>query len=161
MQINLALERGRKEMGRRENRILKITEHHIVPRARKGIKEPGNVLNLERRKHDAWHFLFGNKDLNEIIFYLRQLQREQDDKLADKRYDLRKRDFFVLPVIREGGLDPYDVLDLLPKKHFEWGILFGDRNIEEALSCLEVVKEMQEQRRKERSRGGISMALFV
>lgn len=149
-------------MGRRNNRSLKITEHHIIPKSRHGVKEPGNVLNLERSKHDAWHILFDNKTLDEIIHYLRRLQNEQEEKILDNRYSLRQRGgVFVLPEPKVGSFDPQGVLDFPAKKHFAWYSLFGNRNIEEAISCLELVRGLQKQSVKEKRRDGISIAAFA
>jgi hypothetical protein len=50
--------------------------HHLVPRVRISLyygtsfHMPKNRLRLWRVKHDAWHALFHNKSLNEIIRYL-------------------------------------------------------------------------------------------
>ncbi len=54
------------------------TVHHLIPRARlkdyygTSFKMPRNRLKLWELKHSAWHVLFKNKTINEVIAYLRQ-----------------------------------------------------------------------------------------
>lgn len=56
----------------------RISIHHLVPRQRMKIyygicfNMPKNKIRLWRLRHDAWHVLFGNKTLNEVINYLGQ-----------------------------------------------------------------------------------------
>lgn len=53
-----------------------ISIHHLVPRQRMkdyygtAFHMPRNKLRLWRLRHDAWHVLFRNKTINEIIRYL-------------------------------------------------------------------------------------------
>lgn len=53
-----------------------MSKHHLVPRQRMkdyygiSFSMPHNKIRLWRLRHDAWHILFGNKTLNEIIRYL-------------------------------------------------------------------------------------------
>ncbi len=59
-----------------------MSKHHLIPKQR--IKEfygeiyrlPYNLLKIWRFKHDAWHRLFNNKTLNEVIEYLDQSTRQ-------------------------------------------------------------------------------------
>lgn len=69
----------RKGKGRR-----KLTRHHLVPKERQKLHTvPENeldrnferVLMLWRDKHDAWHFLFHNLTLGEIISVLQRIER--------------------------------------------------------------------------------------
>jgi hypothetical protein len=71
-------------MGKRKNKRLThahlghMSKHHLVPKQRMrdyyggSFKMPNNILRLWRLKHDAWHVLFKQKTLNEILKYLRK-----------------------------------------------------------------------------------------
>lgn len=54
----------------------RISVHHLVPRFRiktfygTSFHMPNNTIRLWRLRHDAWHVLFDNKSLNEVIRYL-------------------------------------------------------------------------------------------
>ena len=48
----------------------KPTKHHLTPKSRKGNAEEANILMLWRENHNAWHVLFGNRTLEEIIAVL-------------------------------------------------------------------------------------------
>ena len=151
-------------MSRRDNRKTKITEHHIIPKCREGKKDPGNVLKLKRDKHDAWHDLFDNMTLDEIIIYLERLQEEQEDLLAKKQRLLRKEkkeNVIPLPEFEASSMDPYDVLDIPVRKHISWRALFGERDIEEALSCLGMVRQISRQMMEQGVRQSISVAAFA
>lgn len=61
-----------------------ISRHHLIPkeRVKKGThktdqskKHHDAVLKLYRDKHDAWHFLWGNMTLDEIIKCLQRIKR--------------------------------------------------------------------------------------
>lgn len=55
-----------------------IDRHHLVPKSRikKGEKRLArNRVRLYRQKHDAWHILFGDKTLDEILLTLIRLRR--------------------------------------------------------------------------------------
>ncbi len=47
----------------------KYDHHHIVPRSRdkKKVKDPHNIVKVERHRHECYHLLFGNKTPDEII----------------------------------------------------------------------------------------------
>lgn len=47
-----------------------LTKHHLHAKQRGGDLSPCNTLRLWRDKHDAWHFVFGNLNLSEIIHNL-------------------------------------------------------------------------------------------
>lgn len=55
-----------------------LSKHHLIPRQRlkdyygNSFRMGGNILRLWRLRHDAWHVLFQQKTLNEIINYLHQ-----------------------------------------------------------------------------------------
>jgi hypothetical protein len=46
------------------------TKHHILAKARGGTRHPNNILRLDERRHQAFHFLFGNRTLKEAAAVL-------------------------------------------------------------------------------------------
>jgi hypothetical protein len=48
--------------------------HHIKPKSRGGQKIESNLLLMDIKKHNAWHLLFGNMTLNEIILFLTRIR---------------------------------------------------------------------------------------
>jgi hypothetical protein len=62
----------------------RITRHHIIPKSRvkdgtarddqSWIRYP-RILRLFREQHSAWHFLFSNATLSEIIKILQKIER--------------------------------------------------------------------------------------
>ena len=42
-------------------------KHHLKPKSKGGKKCPENLLSIDVYRHQAWHLLFGNKTLDEII----------------------------------------------------------------------------------------------
>jgi len=52
-------------------------KHHMTPKKRGGDNEPENLLLLAAFRHMAWHILFGQKTLEEVI---RLLQRVHSAK---------------------------------------------------------------------------------
>ena len=60
----------------------KLTKHHLRARSRGGSKRDG-ILMLSWEKHCAWHKLFGNRTLDEIIAILQRIKRvKKGGKLA-------------------------------------------------------------------------------
>jgi len=49
-------------------RATHLSRHHILSRNRKGKSVPSNCLKLWRDRHTAFHFLFGNQTLDEIMY---------------------------------------------------------------------------------------------
>lgn len=48
-------------------RSKECNEHHLTPSSRGGESITSNLLRLERYRHLAWHYLFSNMTLDEII----------------------------------------------------------------------------------------------
>jgi hypothetical protein len=65
----------------------RITKHHILAKSRFG----GNdcIVMLQWGKHEAWHRLFGNRTITEIIKVLRRLQRLKGEKYILARKEER------------------------------------------------------------------------
>lgn len=55
----------------------RLTKHHIVPRSRGGSNDPENIMWLSEKKHEAWHILFANKTIPEIIGLLKKIQKRR------------------------------------------------------------------------------------
>ena len=43
------------------------TKHHLVPRSKGGGDDPGNIMMMDEKLHHAWHVLFGNQTIGQII----------------------------------------------------------------------------------------------
>jgi len=48
--------------------------HHLKPKSRGGDKRPSNMLLIKVKRHDAWHALWGNRTLEEVIALLIRLK---------------------------------------------------------------------------------------
>lgn len=58
----------------------KKTVHHIKNKCNGGMTTPKNLLTLWEEKHVAWHVLFRNMDLNQIIECLVRVRELQEHK---------------------------------------------------------------------------------
>ena len=56
----------------------KFVKHHIVNRCKGGKSTPSNLLVLDESREKAWHFLFGNKDFEEVAELLIRTSRLKD-----------------------------------------------------------------------------------
>lgn len=56
-------------------------KHHLTPRSRGGNSNPSNICFLDIERHNALHFLFGNRTLDEIIILLQKLRSFQNLKV--------------------------------------------------------------------------------
>jgi len=50
-------------------------KHHLTPRSRGGEGYKYNLLLIGIERHAAWHTLWGNRTLSEVISLLKRLQR--------------------------------------------------------------------------------------
>lgn len=66
-----------------------LTRHHIKPRSRGGRDEEQNILHKTEFIHQAWHNLFINKLLDEIIRYLKNCQRANWQQIKSNPKKLR------------------------------------------------------------------------
>jgi hypothetical protein len=58
-----------------KRRKLKVTKHHIQNRCEGGSSEEWNILHIYRYKHDVFHLLFKNKNLDQCIALLMRVKR--------------------------------------------------------------------------------------
>lgn len=53
-----------------------LSRHHLIPKSRGGKKNDG-ILMLEVEQHKAWHALFGNRTIGEVIAILEFINRRK------------------------------------------------------------------------------------
>lgn len=53
----------------------KKNTHHLTPKSRGGRKSKYNELELDIYRHNAWHLLFHNLTLREVIELLERLEQ--------------------------------------------------------------------------------------
>lgn len=53
----------------------KFNRHHIKPRSRGGDSLESNLLTMDTNRHDAWHLLFSNLTITEIIELLERVAK--------------------------------------------------------------------------------------
>jgi len=58
-----------------EVRSGKFSSHHIKAKSAGGSTIESNLLTLDISRHNAYHLLFGNMDLNQVILLLQRLQQ--------------------------------------------------------------------------------------
>lgn len=64
---------------KRKRKMRRTTRHHLTPKSRNhSNSRPYNLLSLWWEKHQAWHVLFGNRTLEEIIEVLLRVKRFKD-----------------------------------------------------------------------------------
>jgi hypothetical protein len=67
---------GKKRRKRRDSlRYPMRNKHHILPKSRDGGNEPENLLLLKVQKHQAFHYLFGDRTIEEAIELLLRVHR--------------------------------------------------------------------------------------
>lgn len=68
-------QRQKREIHRFQRRAGFTDQHHLIPRSRAPNSQ--KKLMLDAYRHDAWHLLFGNKTLGEIIELLTEVKRRK------------------------------------------------------------------------------------
>jgi hypothetical protein len=53
----------------------KFNRHHLKPRSRGGDSLESNLLTMDTNRHDAWHLLFSNLTITEIIELLERVAK--------------------------------------------------------------------------------------
>ena len=61
--------RIRRQMNERRNR------HHLIPRSRGGRDSYQNLLLIDMDRHEAWHRLWGNRTIEEVLCLLERVAR--------------------------------------------------------------------------------------
>jgi len=51
-----------------------LSRHHLCPKSRGGKDNQENIFILWNQKHEAWHILFGNRTIPEIIEILKRIE---------------------------------------------------------------------------------------
>jgi hypothetical protein len=67
-------------MGKTWKRAGEMNRHHLRPRSRGGDSLESNLLVMDIERHNAWHFLFQNQTLDEIIEALERLRSMKRSK---------------------------------------------------------------------------------
>ena len=68
-----------------ETRDGRFNKHHLTPKSRGGQAIESNLLRMDISRHNAWHLLFGNLTLPEIIALLKRLyETKERQRLRDK-----------------------------------------------------------------------------
>lgn len=67
-------ERQKRSIHKFKKRAGKNEQHHLKPRSRGGQDIQSNLVKLDIYRHDAFHLLFGNRTLKEVIEILTRLQ---------------------------------------------------------------------------------------
>lgn len=68
-----------------ETRSGKFNRHHLTPKQRGGQSIESNLLRMDISRHNAWHLIFNNLTLLEIISLLKRLYETKERKrLRDK-----------------------------------------------------------------------------
>jgi hypothetical protein len=68
-----------------EARQHKFNKHHLTPRSKGGQSVGSNLLRMDISRHNAWHLLFGNLTLTEIIALLTKLRMIKELKSVRKQ----------------------------------------------------------------------------
>lgn len=63
-----------------------ITKHHLIPRSKGGTNDPENLLMIEEELHHAWHLLFGNRTISQIIRMLTKIKYSPNKTIFYRRY---------------------------------------------------------------------------
>lgn len=61
-------------------RAKKFNKHHLTAKVRGGDSTESNLLYMDLRRHQAWHLLFNNLTLREIIELLERLEHIKEAK---------------------------------------------------------------------------------
>lgn len=98
------------------------SKHHITPTSRGGKETPENEMRLDPNIHDAWHTLFGNLLLEEVIAIIEYQWQDEFGEipekyiLGDQRKEKKKKD----------------------KRISAWGKIFGE--IRSAKKAINIIK---------------------
>lgn len=66
----------------RKKRYAGRNRHHLLPRSRGGPNSNDNLLLIKIDRHEAWHKLFGLKDLDEAIALLERVKQWKQHQAA-------------------------------------------------------------------------------
>lgn len=72
--------REKRDKHRFQKRASFSDDHHLRPSSRGGSDKAHNLILLDAYRHDAWHLLFKNLTLDEIILLLQKLQHIKESQ---------------------------------------------------------------------------------
>ena len=88
------------------------SKHHVTPVSRGGPKTPENEIELDPKVHNAWHTLFGNLLVEEVITLIKH-------RWTTKKGKINKR-------FLKGE-----------KRQKAWGIIFNEVTPEQAIEIIQ------------------------
>lgn len=56
------------------------TDHHLRPSSRGGDSREPNIIQLDAYRHSAWHLLFSNLTIDEVIMLLKRLKQIKESQ---------------------------------------------------------------------------------
>ena len=65
-----------KKKGKRK----KMNRHHLTAKSRGGQAIQSNLLTIDMKRHCAWHVLWGNRTLDEVIALLQRLKQIKESQ---------------------------------------------------------------------------------
>ena len=66
-----------------------LTRHHRLPQSKGGTDLPTNISMVPESQHCAWHTLFGNKSVEEIVELLNDVWIDPYYKLTVERREVK------------------------------------------------------------------------
>jgi len=66
-----------------------FTRHHRLPQSKGGTDLPTNISMVPRKKHEAWHTLFENKSVEEIVELLNDIWIDPYYKITYERREVK------------------------------------------------------------------------
>ncbi len=131
-------------------RLRTFGEHHLTPRSRGGSDAKSNLLRLDKARHKAWHFLFANTTLVEIIKILKYILEVHNKKQKAEMNQASSKFGVELDhkkIVKSNKRDNQAVepnLLVLDKEHYKaWEFLFGNLTLNEVIYVLERIKEFK------------------
>lgn len=118
-------------MGSRSKSPTQMTRHHKVPRSRcvDGADQPDNVVEIERRYHEAWHTLFSNRTPFEIVVLLIEKLFDHGtvrSAAISVAWQGRSEEYTYFFRHRHPPFEPWSLER--PAQSEAWELLFGDRS---------------------------------
>lgn len=118
-----------------------FNRHHLKPGSRGGQTIGSNLLILDVERHKAWHFIFGNLTLSEIIELLEYIV-SQSKKSKRSKCSLQTDKFPVDSKVERDRQKVEKNLVLLDVEHYKaWRFLFHSSTLNEVIEILERVHD--------------------
>ena len=79
MESNVHYEREKRSVHKFKKKAGWKDTHHLTPRWQGGEDIESNRLSIDAYKHDAWHLIFKNRSLREVIEFLERLEKMKEN----------------------------------------------------------------------------------